>query len=121
RIKQYRELRNYTQMYMSEQLGISQNTYSKLESGGIKLTVERLRQIAEILDVSLMDLLNNSNQPISDVHDRSSEKNHEYLETIQIMNKDLVLQVIGTLNEQINYLRKENERLMEILSNLSKK
>ena len=44
KIKKIRESKNYTQEYMSNKLNISQNTYSKIESGGIKLTVDRLKK-----------------------------------------------------------------------------
>jgi transcriptional regulator with XRE-family HTH domain len=51
KIRRLRELRNYRQEYMAEQLGISQNAYSRLENGETKLDVERLRKIAEVLEV----------------------------------------------------------------------
>ena len=50
KIKRYREQKNYTQAYMSDKLNISQNTYSKIETGGIKLTGDRLKEISDILE-----------------------------------------------------------------------
>lgn len=38
----------YSQEYMANQLGITQSTYQRLESGEIKISLERLIQIAEI-------------------------------------------------------------------------
>lgn len=43
--------KGYTQDYMAIQLGIEQRTYSKLENGHIKLSVQRLKRIAKILQV----------------------------------------------------------------------
>jgi transcriptional regulator with XRE-family HTH domain len=56
-IRNKREKLNYTQEYLAVKLGISQNAYSKIELGYTKITVERLFQIAEILETGLMELI----------------------------------------------------------------
>jgi transcriptional regulator with XRE-family HTH domain len=56
-IRKIREYRNYTQDYLAAKLAISQNAYSKIELGYSKLTLDRLFQIAIILDVKVMDLI----------------------------------------------------------------
>jgi transcriptional regulator with XRE-family HTH domain len=40
-----------------KKLDISQNAYSKIELGYTKITLERLYQIAQILDVDLIELI----------------------------------------------------------------
>jgi transcriptional regulator with XRE-family HTH domain len=60
-IRNKREDLNYTQEYLAAKLNISQNAYSKIELGYTKITVERLFQIAEILDADLMELINTNN------------------------------------------------------------
>ena len=60
-IKQIRELKNYTQEYMAEQLGISQPSYAKIEQGITELKIDRIQQIANILEVDLSTLLNTTN------------------------------------------------------------
>jgi transcriptional regulator with XRE-family HTH domain len=57
-IRNKREKLNYTQEYLAAKLGISQNAYSKIELGYTKITVERLFQIAEILETDLIELIN---------------------------------------------------------------
>ncbi|WP_214073305.1 helix-turn-helix transcriptional regulator [Mucilaginibacter sp. dw_454] len=57
-IRKKREERNYTQEYLAYKLNISQNAYSKIELGYTKITVERLFQIAEVLEINAADLLN---------------------------------------------------------------
>lgn len=49
---------NYTQQYVATRLKISQNAYSKIESGRAGFTVERLYQIAEILQIEIQHLIN---------------------------------------------------------------
>ena len=56
-IRRVREYRNYTQDYVARKIGISQNAYSKLELGFHKLSLERLFQIADVLDVDCTALL----------------------------------------------------------------
>jgi DNA-binding Xre family transcriptional regulator len=57
-IRKIRESKDYTQDYLAVKLAISQNAYSKIELGYTKITVERLFQIAQILEVNPVDLLN---------------------------------------------------------------
>lgn len=57
-IRNKREDLNYTQEYLAAKLSISQNAYSKIELGYTKITVERLFQIADILETELMELIN---------------------------------------------------------------
>jgi transcriptional regulator with XRE-family HTH domain len=51
-LKTFRELKNYTQKYMAEGLGVTQNSYSLLENGKTEMDVNQLLQLAEILGVS---------------------------------------------------------------------
>lgn len=48
-IRQARDEKCYSQAYMANQLGITQSAYYKIEAGAVKITIDRLEQIAEIL------------------------------------------------------------------------
>lgn len=52
---------SYTQEYLAAKLNISQNAYSKIELGYTKITVERLFQIADILETELTELIKTEN------------------------------------------------------------
>lgn len=56
-IKQFRELRNYSQSYVAKKMGISQNAYSKIENNLTQLTVTHVKQLSSILDIPALDLL----------------------------------------------------------------
>jgi transcriptional regulator with XRE-family HTH domain len=56
-IRKIREFRNYTQDYLAAKLQISQNAYSKIELGYSSVTLNRLIEITEILEVELADLI----------------------------------------------------------------
>lgn len=56
-IKRYREMRNFSQKYVAAKMNISQNAYSKIENNITQLTVHHVKILAQILDVSVMELL----------------------------------------------------------------
>ncbi|RVU01747.1 XRE family transcriptional regulator [Mucilaginibacter limnophilus] len=56
-IRKIREEKNYTQEYLAAKLKISQNAYSKIELGYTKITLERLFQIAEVLETGAIELI----------------------------------------------------------------
>lgn len=62
RIRIERAKKGYSQEYMAFMLDIAQSTYSKLESEQLELSVNRLYQIAEILEVNVFDILPPSKQ-----------------------------------------------------------
>ncbi|HVX27090.1 MAG TPA: helix-turn-helix transcriptional regulator [Parafilimonas sp.] len=57
KMRSRRETMNYTQAYVAGKLGISQNAYSKIESGQTNFTVRRLYEIVHILEASIFDFL----------------------------------------------------------------
>lgn len=57
KIRNIRELKNLTQEYMAEKLGITQAGYSKIESGATKLSYSKIESISKILDVKVEELL----------------------------------------------------------------
>jgi transcriptional regulator with XRE-family HTH domain len=57
KLKQLRELKNYTQEYMATQLGLSTRAYSKIEAGETQLTINRLNEISRVLGIEPMEIL----------------------------------------------------------------
>jgi len=64
-IRSKRESRNYTQEYLAYKLNISQNAYSKIELGYTKITLERLFEIAEILEFDVIDFINTDHSKLA--------------------------------------------------------
>lgn len=56
-IRKLREYRNYTQDYLAAKMSISQNAYSKIELGYSRITLDRLLQIATVLEVDVTKLI----------------------------------------------------------------
>jgi len=59
-IRAIREELGYSQEYMAIKLGIGQNGYSKIELGYTRITVDRLFEIANILNTDVFVLLQQS-------------------------------------------------------------
>lgn len=58
RIKDFRLKAGLNQSEMGRKLSISQAGYGKIESGATEITVKRLFEISEILEIDILTLLN---------------------------------------------------------------
>lgn len=65
-IRKLRELRNFTQSYMAQQLHMTQGNYAKLEKGGITFTEDRLNQIARVLNFPQQEILELNTEALFD-------------------------------------------------------
>ena len=59
-IKFIRNQKAYSQDYLAAKLRITQNAYSKLELGKTQLSISKLYKIADILEVDVRRLFDNS-------------------------------------------------------------
>ncbi len=56
-IKKFRELKSFTREMMADKLEMSVSGYSKLERGEVDLTLTKLYKIADLLEVSVSQIL----------------------------------------------------------------
>lgn len=56
-IKRLRKEKGYSQEYVAEKLGLSQNAYSKIELGYSGISIKKLFQFAELLETTPQYLL----------------------------------------------------------------
>lgn len=52
-IRKIRELKNFTREYVAGELNMSMSGYGKIERGEVDLTVNKLLEIANVLNVSI--------------------------------------------------------------------
>jgi len=57
KIKKLRELKNYTQYYMANELNLSLSGYGKIERDETDISLSRLEEIAKVLEVDLPTIL----------------------------------------------------------------
>lgn len=118
RIKKLRESRNWTQEFMASQLKISQNSYSRIESENVKLSTERLKEIAKILEVPAEYLLN-TEAPIYNFHNENATiKYAGHIENIYEDQKEFLQKSIQILEEQLKHYQQENKRLMSLVEKM---
>lgn len=105
KIRTLRELKGYSQDFMAEKLNVSQKTYSRLESGHVKLDIERLKEISEVLEVEPSALLDNEANIFNNY---SKAKNFG---NIYVSSQEY----IDHLTQENKYLKDQIERLMRLL------
>lgn len=112
KIKKIRELKNFTQGYMSEQLGISQGSYSKIENGESDITYSKLKQIADVLSMRLEDIMTFDEKQVFNNYSVA----HQFAATIHNHVSDteraLFEQQVQTLQSEVEHLRKVVEQLL---------
>lgn len=109
KIRNLRELRNYTQAYMADQLNMSINGYGKIERDETDLSLSRLDQIAQVLDTDLNSILNFDNK---NVFNFNSNQSANGIVNQQNMYYD------SSIREIITLLREENQLLKELINRI---
>lgn len=118
KIKELREQKRMSQEIMAEKLHITQSAYSKYESNQVQVSVDMLLRIAEALEVSPMDIINNSGKQIN--FQNESQNHGTVINAVEAFNHnskelfDTALQakdqVIISLQEQVKMLKEEVQR-----------
>lgn len=60
KIKLMREMRNWTQEDVAEKLGMSTTGYAKIERGQTTMSVDKLKQIAQVFNIDIAQLLDDN-------------------------------------------------------------
>lgn len=111
KIKKLRELKNYTQQYLADELGISLSGYGKIERDQTEITLSRLMQIAEILDVDLFTLIQfNGDSFFKSTKNSSSNSD---LDGVKVSYSDWANELIEKYKEENGYLKELVRQLME--------
>lgn len=133
KLRVFREFRNYSQEYIADKLGITQNAYSRIENNQTKMTAERLRQLACILNIPPLELLSDK-EPVITFSDSISssanmgghtEREQQWKEMIE-STKQLYGQVICGKDERIAFLenelhsvRRERDKMLQLVEKLT--
>lgn len=118
KIKKLRKDRGLSQISLAEKMGLSFQQIQKYEKGLTQITVNRLQQIAEALNVSILSFFDEDEQPL-----RISSPQTNY-----VGNKSRKMYSVRANKEEIDLLkwvdaiqnRKVKDRLFALLKELSK-
>lgn len=98
-LKKIRQEKKISQEYLAGKIALGKDAYRKMESGSSPISVERIVQICEVLDIDLRDLLDQN---------LDSKQKWEYEAEI------------SRLQANVHELRLERERLWVALNKLMK-
>jgi len=105
-IRLLREARGLSQKQMADKLGITQQAYSNLEKKPERDTLERLRQIAKILQVELITLLGEEDTYILQSFNQSGGNAATQMNiTPSASEREIYDKLIVSLKEEIAFLR----------------
>jgi transcriptional regulator with XRE-family HTH domain len=119
-IKKIRELKNFTQEYMAEQLKMSQRGYSKIENGEVDISFTRIKDIAKVLGLKATEIVGFDEKFVlfSITHNQTGVENGIYINN-ELSNKEREL-----YEKQIALLEAQNQELsamIQFLKDLSNK
>ena len=101
-IKKFRELKNITREQIADELELSASGYSKIERGEIELSVTRLMQIANVLDIEVSKIMNFDVTTIFNISNNSG-MNGQVSGNTYTNSKDEYLEKYVKLLEQENH------------------
>lgn len=110
KLKMLREINNFTQSYVADQLDISQNAYSLIEKGASKITLDRLEELATFYGVNPCELITEGLEGIL----QGNVENKNLPPALSVMEKKMYEQTISRLEGNI-------EKLYDMISQLAMK
>lgn len=122
KIKMMREMNQWTQEEVAEKLGMSTTGYAKIERGQTNVSVEKLKQIAQIFNINIAQLLDdNEKLVICSIGDNHSNYNNYFgmNEKLIVQNekKQLEIQLKDELLKQKDAEITALKELIELLKN----
>lgn len=115
KLRKFRTEKGYSQEYMADRLKISQKTYSNMENEKTEITIDTLKQIADELEIDLLELL--SDGKIIVQYNTSTDTS-----TFNgVVNNNMSEELINQLKERIEDLKSQIKMKDEIIFILKSK
>ncbi|MDO4782536.1 MAG: helix-turn-helix transcriptional regulator [Capnocytophaga felis] len=119
-IRKIREQKGFSQEYIANELNISQASYARLENEDTKITVERLYQIAKILDTEITDFFNSNKLNIQSQTYNAEAYGNGYVQNLVIENKDTLNRLVESYQERLKEKDKQIDFLKSLLQQFKK-
>lgn len=119
-LRMLREVHNFTQEYVANVLDISQTTYSGMEKGESRMTVDRLGKLAELYNMQVSDILTLSERAIINNitnHENGTSHHQHQNVTINAMQEEERKAYLMTIER----LTQENDKLCRLIEKLTDK
>jgi len=118
KIRSIREQSNWTQEDMAEKLNMSISGYSKIERGETKVNIQKLQQIAEVLNINIFDLIPQREGHVCLINEGN---NYQGIFSDQSHEIDKLNLIIQHKDELLSQQGKELDTLRDLLSILKTK
>lgn len=111
-IKSIRESLKIKQIDIAERLGLEQSNYARLEKRGNKITIEQLQQIADVFQMSVVEIIQYPNSNSGD-----SERVMELEVVVYNQNLDIKIlkESLQDKNALLNHERSQTTRMIDLL------
>lgn len=125
KVRKLREDNHLNQEQMAEMLHISPSSYAKMERGEIKISIERLQQIANIFNVDIKELLDDEKGIVNVVIVGDNSQQYQIGNKYQNLANELNYkdQIIQEKEQTIKSLEREIlslQKVIELLENKEK-
>lgn len=107
-LRNLRELKNISQEFIAIKLELSIKSYSNIENNVTKITLERLTQICEILEINPIAIINFNSEKIIQTINNSHKVSSSNTDISEIERQQYEHH-IQDLQKQIDFLRKAIE------------
>ena len=114
-----RQCKGWTQEEIAEKLNWAVNSYAKVERGETDIKLEKLKKVAEIMEVDVHELIDSNEKTVFNFAENCTQGNNQCIvltETQCIHELEKSQLIIEQKNKEIDSLKKENENLKEIIS-----
>ena len=114
-LRKIRVIKGIKQESMAKELGITTNGYGKIERGESAINIDRLEQIATILGISAMDIMQFDESIIFNINTMSNSAPNGIVNNYSLTTeeRDLLLAQIKSLNEIVE----RQNKLIDLLMN----
>lgn len=114
KIKKFRELKNLTQEHLAQEINMSVSGYSRIERDEVKVTIDKLEKISNVLGVKVEDLMRFDDSLVFNNYGNATEQSFSYNQ----INND-VSKIEALYQEQIKILKDEIKHLRDLVKKLS--
>lgn len=94
---------------MANSLNMSVSGYNKIEKNDTHITLEKIVQIANVLEMSVAELLETESTTIYNQTLKDSAVGHQQIENLYHDNKDLTQKLINVYKDEIAFYRSKIE------------
>lgn len=107
-VKKYRNEKALTQKGLAQIVSMPQSTIAKLEKGNLdNFTIDKLDKVANALDITLDDLLNESVEKYTKISGSNAKYRQKLKDSIHILNENQISEFNKFIKEFIIYKQQE--------------